>query len=306
MSTPLKTLDLSPFTAGQSTALDITQGTGIGGVAWGLPGQSGPTLRLHNESGSGLQCSFNASGQGFYLPAGGWVDCQPSQGDTTLDIIILYVLPSPPVTLLLGTYYAAGESVPAMSVLGNSPIGIGGTVNTVGGTATAIQNDGNTSGTPIIEATATGAPSSNVKMDNAGNITIGAMIGGTLWKIFQTIANPPAASTEVLFGSGQNGNIVESRDLIQADAGVKLTAGGVAFTTGSMSKVVPFGPYTLSTTATFFNHNLGVVPDFIILTCVGTNSTAEMAKYDNTTMTTTQVKLVSNGSFSFIGLAIKF
>jgi len=88
--------------------------------------------------------------------------------------------------------------------------------------------------------------------------------------------------------------------------GASLLQGTLALLTGSISRISMFGPYTLSTTATFFNHNLGVVPDMVLLQIVGAASTAEMAKYDNTSMTTTQVKLVSNGSYKAVGLAIKF
>lgn len=304
MPITLSPVDLSTYTVNQSGPLSLTNATGQGGVTWGLPGRPGPTLRLHNESGTGLLCTLNNSNQQFYLTAGGWQDCYPRTGDSSLLFTVLYVLPNPPVTLLLGTYYAPGEPVPAITTLGNSPIGIGGSVNVT--SVQTLSNDGNLPGTTVIEYTDSSSPSSNGIFDNSGNIKIGVMISGTLYKIFQTIGNPPAGSTEVLLGTGQNNNIVEARSIIQADAGISITSGGIALVTGSISKVKPFGPYTLSTTATFYNHNLGVIPDFIILTCVGTSSTAEMAKYDDTTMTSTQVKLVSNGSFNFRGVAIKF
>lgn len=333
MSIPLKAIDLSPFTAGQTTSLDITQAAGLGGQGQGLPGQGQATLRLHNESGSGIQCSFNASGQGFNLPAGGWVDCHPRPGDTTLNILILYVLPNPPVTLLLSTYYGIGEKVPAMSILGNSPIGIGGTVNTVGGTATAVQNDGLLAGSTIIEATASGAPSSTVVVGNDGSMKYGVMISGTLFKILQTIANPPAASTEVLLGTGQNGNIVESRDLIQADAGITapagsnlsintdnlhsvllqnagsnilaiegggpvLMTGAYSFLVGSLSRIVIAGPFTVTSAGTSCPHGLGAVPDFVIpISDVGSFASASTGYGVNFgSMTTTNVTVYSSSA----------
>src|SRR6185312_622026 len=207
---------------GQSGSLDLTHATGQGGVSWGLPGRVRPVLRLHNESGAGLLCTLNNSGQQFYLTAGGWQDCYPATGDNSLLFSVLYILPNPPVTLLLGTYYVPGEPVPAITTLGNSPIGIGGSV-----TVTSVQtlsNDGNLPGTTVIEYTDSASPSSNGIFDNSGNIKIGVMISGTLYKIFQTISNPPAGSTEVLLGTGQNNNIVEARSIIQADEGISITA----------------------------------------------------------------------------------
>lgn len=291
-------VDLSSFTVGGVAKLNLTQAAGLGGVSQGLPGSKRPTLRLHNESGSGLSCRLNTSGQSFNLPAGGWQDCFPTAGDNELDCTVLYVLPSPPVTLLLSTYYYPGETVPPVTTLGNSPIGIGGTVTTVGGVASSIANDNNAPTTPIVEATATGSPSSNVIMDNAGNDKRGVMIAGTLFKIFQLIANPPAASTEVLLGTGQNGNIVESRDLIQADAGVEITGGNLALLAGTLTRVTIAGPFTVVSGGTSCAHGLGAVPDFVIpVSDVGSFASASTGYGINFgTMTTTNVTVYSSSA----------
>jgi hypothetical protein len=73
-----------------------------------------------------------------------------------------------------------------------------------------------------------------------------------------------------------------------------------------------FGPYSITTTPTFYNHNLvdvngtPIVPDMIILQGTGAASTSRTAVYEDSTMTTTQVKITGNTSFSVRGIAMKF
>lgn len=307
MSSTLSPVDLSTFSVGQSGSLDLKPLYGGTSVTSTLPviAGKGGTLRLHNDSGSGLLMALVQSGQQFFLPAGGWQDCYPAPGDTSIAFTVKYTLPNPPVTLLLATYYYPGEPVPALTILGNSPVGIGGSVNVT--SVQTLSNDGNIAGTTIIEATASGSPASNVIIDNSGDIKIGAMISGNLFKVFQTIANPPAATTEVLLGTGQNNNIVESRDIIQADAGVQLTGGTIGLLSGSMSRVSKFSG-SANSTPTFFNHGLGAVPDIVLIQFTSATSDTCVFAYDPNTMTNTQVKIVTENATprTFVALAIKF
>src|SRR5690348_11718073 len=127
MPTTLSPVDLSSFSVGQSGSVDLTSLYGGSSVTNNLSTLKGiqGVLRLHNDSGSGLLVGLTQSGQSFYIPAGGWQDCYPKPGDTDLTFQVKYVLPNPPVTLLMSTYYYPGEPVPPISVLGNSPIGGG-------------------------------------------------------------------------------------------------------------------------------------------------------------------------------------
>jgi hypothetical protein len=87
-------------------------------------------IRFFNESGSGLRIKDDQGTIGDTLPAGGWVTFTLSPSTQKILWTVLYQLPSPPVTQLHTTYYYPGEEVPTIPILGNSPIGIGGTVNT--------------------------------------------------------------------------------------------------------------------------------------------------------------------------------
>ena len=149
MSVNVPAADLSAATTGTTGTLSwptlVQTGAPVG------VRQGRPVLRLFNESGCGLAYTIGADGA--RLPAGGWVDIELS-GQTSLDYLVEYVLPGQPVSLLLGTIYEAGEKIPALPQLGNSPIGIGGSVATsgVGGTD-HILNTGNAPGTSTYSAT---------------------------------------------------------------------------------------------------------------------------------------------------------
>jgi hypothetical protein len=76
-----------------------------------------------------------------------------------------------------------------------------------------------------------------------------------------------------------------------------------------------FGAYLVTTTPTFFNHNLhdangtSIVPDAVFCQSNGTSISNWTIQADWATMTSTQVKLTSNnstGGLSTYGLAVKF
>lgn len=84
-----------------------------------------------------------------------------------------------------------------------------------------------------------------------------------------------------------------------------LTMVQLLFSLGSLTRWSKFtGSATV--TSTFFNHNLGVTPDFVILQLNGTSATAHSLFVDFTSFSTTQVKITSDGNNAFVGLAIKF
>jgi len=80
--------------------------------------------------------------------------------------------------------------------------------------------------------------------------------------------------------------------------GFHLNAGTLAFLTGSISRHVYTHIASVSTTAAFVNHNLGVVPDYCILVPNdGVLSSGNFnAYYESSSMTSTQVKLQSNSA----------
>jgi len=79
-----------------------------------------------------------------------------------------------------------------------------------------------------------------------------------------------------------------------------------AFTTGSITRISSFGPVSVGFSANFINHNLGAVPDVILMTTSDLHTTLLIATYEASSMTSSQVKVQANSSVNVIGLAIKF
>jgi hypothetical protein len=93
---------------------------------------------------------------------------------------------------------------------------------------------------------------------------------------------------------------------IFSDGAGMLTVVKLALTTGSFTRVAKFGAYAVSTSTNTFAHNLGVVPDLILLTITGATATTRTVCYDDTYNDATNMKLTGNASFNVRGLAIKF
>ncbi len=324
MSITLDSANVSGLAVGQSGFIDMSNVAGQGGIPY--QANPWPTIRLHNDSGAGLQINLPKSGESFNLPAGGWVDCFPDPGETQIGYTVVYLLPNPPVSLLMATYYYPGEQVPAMTSLGNSPVGIGGSVQTSMGWSNTLQNDNNAANTQFIEATQTGSPGSNVYCDNSGNFYIAEWLNGILTKILQVL---PGQGNDVLLGKlnatvealGQF--IVAQNLLAQADLyvtngpggangvelsyanGINLLNGKLNLLSGSLSRIAQFGSYAIGTTYAYYNHNLGAVPDLILL--VGVSDVSATFIYDDLTLTSTQVQIMSSVGGAYCrGLALKF
>lgn len=124
-----------------------------------------------------------------------------------------------------------------------------------------------------------------------------------------TTADGPSVSTndQQLKTNGVDNN----GGTITTDGGGVLTATGLKTSSGTLPLMSKFGPYTLSTTPTFFNHNLkdaygnNVTPDIVLLQVVGTSTNVYVAEWDTATITSTQVKLTANSNPSVVGVAIK-
>ncbi len=145
MSSKLKPLDLTGAIVGTFGKIDFNQFVKFNPV----PGLPKAHIWLYNESGCGLDLVFQASGNAHYLPAGGWgtFDLEPNDG--SVQATVTYTLPNPPVSTLNAIYYAPNEVVPPAFTLGNSPIGIGGSVNTTG--VQTLSNEGTGSGLLVMD-----------------------------------------------------------------------------------------------------------------------------------------------------------
>lgn len=170
MSLTLPNVSLSALTVNTSTSISFqNMGIGGGGVSANpaLTRTYG-TLRMHNESGTGLLVQMQTSGDGYNLPAGGWADLPVKAGEQGIKITALYILAAPPVQVLLLTYFFPNESVPPMTILGNSPIG---------GTTTTTANAVFFLGSPFLlinNISIAAAASNNYTCTGVGGIPTGA------------------------------------------------------------------------------------------------------------------------------------
>jgi hypothetical protein len=134
--------------------------------------------------------------------------------------------------------------------------------------ATSVINNGNAAPTPVVQASPAG---------DAGVATL--------------INNDGSA----VFGDASHSG--------------KVTLNQLLLTLGTVSRIAIAGPYTVNPSpGAFFNHNLGVIPDFALPWLGGTIGAAHAVAAEQATMTSTQVKLTSDAAAvgPVFVLAIKF
>jgi hypothetical protein len=146
MSTGLPTVNLAGVSVGQSGTVSF-QNAGVD--ANPAFTQKPPRVLLQNESGTGLNITFKLSQDSFTLPAGKHILRVVTPGESGYTWTALYNLPNPPVTSLYTDYYYPNEPDPDTGMLGNSPIGIGGTISVTN--VTALSNETTTVKTLIID-----------------------------------------------------------------------------------------------------------------------------------------------------------
>jgi hypothetical protein len=139
MSSRLPIVDLTGAIIGQVFTADFSSFVKFNPMQMSIKAH----LTLFNESGCGVSYTMRSSGHGDYLPAGAWTTIDIEPNDNAIDFSVIYILPNPPVSMINITYYAPGETVPPGYTLGNSPIGIGGTVQT--SSIQTLSNEGSAS-----------------------------------------------------------------------------------------------------------------------------------------------------------------
>ncbi len=195
-------------------------------------------------------------------------------------------------------------------------------------TAANIVNDGNSAGTGIVEATVSGDSASAVYITNSGRLSLGdALHQGVI-----LLPNTAGALNTVMRDDGSGNLIVgtpETAKLIRfflapdlggphladlSSAGLDLsfltgvTSNLLKLLTNGLTRIAVAGPYTVTSTPTFFNHGLGDVPTVAIPFIGGTIGTLHAIAADQTTMTSIQVKLSSEAAGGITGyvVSIKF
>jgi hypothetical protein len=226
MSIQLPTVDLTGAIVGQKFTVDFTafvkfnpQGILRGGLgALNMPNSSGISPNAHlevfNESGCGLDATMKASGITFYVPAGKWGTANIAPNDSTCELKVRYILPNPPVSLLTPVYYEPGEEIPSGYTLGNSPIGIGGTVQT--SSVQTLSNEGGTSSLVIDIGDATFPQLLTIFQD-----------GHALWSVDQTGTKHQAIKINASgtpLQLGQAADITEILGILQPDGNINAPA----------------------------------------------------------------------------------
>lgn len=193
MSTRLPTISTSAAVVGQPVgsydfskiALNVTptQAQIVQGVL--------AHLYLLNESGVGLLINFAGVAETEIIPAGQWRIYTLDPNCTGVQFIADYIIPNAPVSNLYGVYYQPSEMPPQAGVLGNSPIGVSGTIATVG--SNTLTNDGNPVGTLVIEMTPASQGSSSWQENNDGSgfqQTMSSSNLRTVWNVTRGGASP--------------------------------------------------------------------------------------------------------------------
>lgn len=229
MSTMLPNKDLSSAVVGTKDFLDLSNAA----VSANPVGLDKPYhLLLYNESGCGLQLTFDPGGATDFLPAGAWRVYALMPGSSKVTYIVQYVLTQAGVNTLVGVVYAPSERVD-VGVLGNSPVNVG---NSVTANVNSINNDGNPDNTQFIEAKVLSGASTvlvfnngaalfgNVSWDKAGNCTfIPSAIQPTAIK-WSAIASGTIPSVAIAAGALNAGVTIDAPDITPGtlDNGVVL------------------------------------------------------------------------------------
>jgi hypothetical protein len=145
MSIKLPTIDITGFGVGSTTSFNL-KNVGLIAVP-SIRGDNKPILQIFNDSGVGFAAVTHTEQHGFNLPAGAWRNVALIAGEISVDFVAEYVLPNPPVSKLMATYYAPGEVPDPIGTLGNSPIGGGVQTSSV----QTLSNEGGGAGIEVID-----------------------------------------------------------------------------------------------------------------------------------------------------------
>lgn len=247
-----------------------------------------------------------------------------------LEFMIIGTLASNISTTLRVTFYSLGETpTNTQSRQLVRQTWTPNTVNTVGGTASSVQNDGNPAGTSVVEATVLGDSASAVSLTNQGHLVLGTFANNGTFQLIGSLGNVTIASTGALtvddiinfnqataeagndFGitvaAGQKivHSVTGTGHIFDVNAsGMQLLIGTLSLLSGSLARVSVFTA-TVSTTPTLFNHGLGAVPDIVLISVNGTGVGTFTCIYDVPSLTSTQVKLTGSANLSVTCIAIK-
>lgn len=294
MSSGLAPIDTSQLSVGQAFAISWTHDDmPVGGSVGTHQGQS--SIRILNESGVGFKVNLGG-GHSDHVAAGGWPVYQLTPGIISLPCVVEYVLSGPSPNLILATIYGPGEPVPDQPALGNSPVGVSGSVTTVANAANSIKNDGNAPATSTYETTPSDQASSAISDSNDGSGFRKILSAGTLrtiWNIVRGNATNGKATVDI--GDAGDLSITTFHGTLDTNMVIPASqiSGGLATGGGAFGNndVYGFpnqnagGTQHWRATTTFsgvgpgtYNHNFGSLtgsqtPNFVAITANEGNST---------------------------------
>lgn len=134
----------------------------------------------------------------------------------------------------------------------------------------------------------------------------GATTGNILTAANLVNTTNPAGSGVIQVGNGGTSYLTADNQGNLSSTNVTVNGGTLTVGGSTVTKWSHFGSYAITNVSTYYNHNLGVVPDLVLLQLVGGN--LGNVNYDDGTMTSTQVKIVGSAASGLFvrGLAIKF
>lgn len=220
MSTALSSVDLTSAQVGTAGRLTWDRNDVQAGGSVGLGSGQGH-IRLYNESGCGLLLTFG-DGSSDRIPSGGWHIYAIPAGSVSLGWEVEYIIPGAAVATLLAVVYSAGERIPPGPVLGNSPVGISGSVTTGGSGGTSfIKNDANAPATSIIESTPSDQGSSSESWNNDASGTEQILSANVLRIVRKnTRGNATTGKAAVQFGDSGDPTITTFYGQVGAGSGV--------------------------------------------------------------------------------------
>lgn len=285
-----------------------------------------------NESNISQQFSFQNGHTAYVAAWTGVLFCGPWGGSTvTWSHQAILSSSSPPISQVVVEVYAVGEPVPGTFPMAlTRQANIGNQVNTVGGSATNVQNDNNAAGTSVVEATVLGDASSAVSLTNQGHLALGtnanngtlAITGlhgnvsvdanGALTVDFHINCNLVIAEASndfaVHVGAGQRTvDTINGVDTFSvSSSGPNLLAGTLSLLHGSVSRISKFTGMSANGKVTV-NHGLGATPDIVLVNFdLSSQPVAATIGASTASYTSTQVDIWATAAANFIALAIKF
>jgi hypothetical protein len=285
MSISLPTVNLSGVAIGQSGKVSF-QNAGVD--ANPAYTQKPPSVFMQNESGTGLNILFTLSQSSFTLAAGKHVITQVIPGESGFTWTALYNLPNPPVTSLFTDYYYPNEPPPDAGILGNSPIGIGGTISVTN--VTALSNETNPINTLVIDL---GIPG-NTNLLNIFNDHF-------VWKVLQggvvhTVLTGEVSGNPLLLG--QAGDTVECVGSFLVDQNMTImgtqSTGTLTLNNGG---VVAGGDWNFGT------HGI-TAAGLIVATTIQTNTIQDSLGSNWAAVTASTVTRIATGAGGTIALQV--